>query len=279
MKPALNPTTIKQRLDLPTFIGIAAKAGFEGIEFSIDEAAAYAKQNSMAALRDLFHGKGIAPAQWMLPMPLMVPEPDFQQALSRLPSVLSVAQGLAADTAMIVLPFRTRIDPHQATRALASQIKRCAKVAADHGIRLALEFIGLRFETPGETDFIIDLRQTLDLVQEVDEKNVGVMLDCFHFYTGGSEIHDLREMSGDLLHMIHLDDAPPGDAKTLTDPMRVLPGKGVIGVAEMLKECVCIGYQGFASLELFGDELRQMDPLEAAKKGYEATMSVLPQNP
>lgn len=277
MKPALNPTTIKQGLDLPTFINIAAKAGFQGIEFSITDAAAYAQRGSMSALRDLFHGKGIAPAQWGLPMPFMVPEPDFQQALSRLPPVLEVAQGLEADTAMIVVPFRTRTNPHEATRTLAAQVKRCARVSADHGIRLALEFIGLRFETPGEVDFITDLRTTLDLVHEIDEKNVGVMLDCFHFYTGGSEIADLRSMTGDLLYMIHLDDAPPGEPKTLTDQMRVLPGKGVIGVAEMLRECACIGYQGFASLELFGDQLRQMDPLGAAKIGYQSVMSVLPQ--
>jgi len=278
MKPALNPTTIKQGLDLPTLIGIAAKAGFQGIEFSITEAAAYAARSSASALRDLFHGKGIAPVQWTLPMPFMVPEPDFDQALSRLPPVLAVAQGLEAETAMIVVPFRTRTNPHEATRTLAAQIKRCARVCADHGVRLALEFIGLRFETPGEVDFITDLRTTLDLVHEVDEKNVGVMLDCFHFYTGGSEIADLRAMRSDLLYMIHLDDAPPREPATLTDQMRVLPGSGVIGVAEMLKECQCIGYDGFVSLELFGDELRRMEPLEAARIGYQAVMSVIPQD-
>lgn len=276
MKPALNPVTLKPGLDLPTFIEISARAGFQGVEFSMDEAARYAEQKSVQALRDLFQRKGVSPAQWMFGAPFMAPDGEFEGALCRLAPTLSVAQQLEARTAMVVLPFRTALPIAQARATLIHQLKRSARLCADHGIRLALEFIGLRFQSPGETDFIIDLRQTLDLIHEIDEPNVGVMIDLFHFYTGGSEISDLRSMSGSLLYMIHLDDAPAGDPGTLTDSMRVLPGRGVIGVKDVLRECAQLGYKGFASLELFGEELRSMDPLEAARLGYEATMEVLP---
>jgi len=275
MKAALNPATLRPGLGLEEFLRVASEAGFKGVEFAIERADEYAKRNSVAALKQLFEGCGVAPAQWGLPVPFMRDEKEVDGAVQKLPRLCELAREIGADTAMIVVPFRTAQPIEQARDTLVRQVKKAARAAAPCGVRLALEFIGLRFESPGERDFIIDLRQTLDLINRIGEPNVGVMLDCFHFYTGGSEIADLRAMPGEKLYMIHIDDAPAGPVESLTDNMRVLPGQGVIGVAELLAECRRIGYDGFVSLELFGEELRAMEPLRAAVIGFEATQKVI----
>ena len=48
-------------------------------------------------------------------------------------------------------------------------------------------------------------------------------------------------------------------------------------VVEMLRICAGKGYEGWLSLELFGEELRAMDPAQAAEKGLDATERVMEQ--
>jgi sugar phosphate isomerase/epimerase len=275
MKPALNAVTLRPGLGLEEFVRVASEAGFKGVEFAIEGAGDYANSKSVAALKQLFESHDILPAQWGLPVPFMGEEGEVDSAIQGLPHLCQLAREIGADTAMIVVPFRTALPMEQARETLTRQIRKAARAVAPYGIRLALEFIGLRFQKPGERDFIIDLRQTLDLMNRIEEPNVGVMLDCFHFYTGGSQIADLRATPGEKLHMIHVDDAPAGPVDSMTDSMRVLPGQGIIGVAELLAECRRIGYDGFVSLELFSEEMSAMEPLEAAVIGFQATQQVI----
>jgi len=61
----------------------------------------------------------------------------------------------------------------------------------------------------------------------------------------------------------------------LTDAMRVLPGAGVIDLDGFLGTIAARGYDGPVSIELFSEELRALDPAEAARQAYEATAAAI----
>jgi 2-keto-myo-inositol isomerase len=103
----------------------------------------------------------------------------------------------------------------------------------------------------------------------MDDPRVGLVIDAFHFYAGGSRVEDLDGLAGDRLCIVHLDDAEPGDPATLTDAQRLWPGEGVIPLRPLLQRIEQIGYRGAYSLELFRPEYWVMDPAEVARQGLE----------
>lgn len=270
MKAALNPVTLSPDLCFPDFMRTAGQAGFEGIEFTMDDAAAYAEERGVEGLRGLFAEAGVGPAQWRLMLPLWNLGDDISEAMRKMPERCELAAQIGANTVMQVVPCRAP-EGREAMDELAAILRDAAQLVAGWDLRLALEFIGLNVGAAEAERLVVTLGDTLDLIERIGESNVGVMLDFYHFYVGGSTREQLEAMPGELLYMIHLDDAPPGPVEELKDPMRVLPGEGVIGVADLLALCAEKGYEGYVSLELFGEELRQMDPLEAASIGYAAT--------
>ncbi len=274
MKTALNPVTLSQDLGFADFARVASQAGFEGIEFSMDDAAAYAEEHGVDGLRGLFAEAGVGLAQWRLMLPLWDLGEDISEALDKTPERCELAAQIGANTVMQVVPCRAP-ERQAAMGELAAILRDAAQLVAGWDLRLALEFIGLNVGATEAEKLVVTLGDTLDLIERVGEPNVGVMLDFYHFYVGGSTREQLEAMPGELLYMIHLDDAPPGSVEELKDPMRVLPGEGVIGVADLLAVCAEKGYDGYVSLELFGEELRQMNPLEAAKMGYRATAATI----
>ena len=276
MKTALNPVTLSPDLGFADFARVAGQAGFEGIEFSMDDAAAYAQEHGVDGLRGLFLEAGVGPAQWRLMLPLGNLGDDISEALDKAPERCELAAQIGANTVMQVVPCRAP-EGQGAMGELAAILRDAAQLVAGWDLRLALEFIGLNVGGAEAEKLVVTLADTLDLIERVGEPNVGVMLDFYHFYVGGSTPEQLEVMPGELLYMIHIDDAPPGPVEELKDPMRVLPGEGVIGVAELLAVCAAKGYDGYVSLELFGEELRAMDPLDAAKMGYAATAATIRQ--
>jgi len=96
-----------------------------------------------------------------------------------------------------------------------------------------------------------------------------IVLDPFHIFRGGSPVEDIRLIPAERIAVFHFNDAP-GDIprEEQTDGHRVMPGDGVLPLAEELRMLKEMGYQGAVSLELFNEKLWQADPLEVAKEGY-----------
>ena len=54
--------------------------------------------------------------------------------------------------------------------------------------------------------------------------------------------------------MVHLNDAPPKPPRTIEDADRLLPGRGVIRLAELVATLRTAGYRGPWSLETFNPD-------------------------
>ncbi len=277
MKTCLNGTTIRQGLDLETFLGVAGKAGFEGVEFSITSVSKYAEENSLSSAKALFTKNNLQPANFGIPASLFATDEEFEADLKELPKYLKLAQELGCSVGMVVLPFRTEIPVEEMLSKIVEKLRKIADIANDYEIGVALEFIGLRFEAKGKEELLTNLEQTIELIKEIDKPNVGALIDSYHWFTGGSKLEDLDRISGDKLLFFHINDAPDKPVEELTDPMRVLPGRGVIDLVGLLKKVKSKDYEGFVSVELFSEELRKEEPLEAAKKSKMALDEVLKQ--
>jgi len=114
-------------------------------------------------------------------------------------------------------------------------LKEAGRMAADHGVTLALEPLN-RFET----DLVNTAAQVKRMVAEIDLPSVKIHLDTFHMHIEEQSIYDAIILAGsDLVYF----DASESDRGT--------PGSAQVdweGVARALKE---IGYQGDCVIESF----------------------------
>ncbi|MGA2820021.1 MAG: sugar phosphate isomerase/epimerase family protein [Anaerolineales bacterium] len=130
---------------------------------------------------------------------------------------------------------------------LAAILREAAELAAEHGIRLAIEPLN-RYEA----DLVNTAEQGLAFLDEIGHGSVGLLLDTFHANIEEKSWSEpfQRAMRADKLWHVHIG-----------DNNRLPPGQGMIDFAKVIAILGEIGYDGFLSAELLG----QPDPDTAAK--------------
>jgi sugar phosphate isomerase/epimerase len=143
------------------------------------------------------------------------------------------------------------------------------------GVRVGMEFLGvktLRLERPHV--FVQSMAETNQILEEAGAKHVGITLDSYHWYAAGDTLDTVRQTPGGRIVLLHVNDARDLPREQLMDQDRVLPGEGVIPLADWLRAIDATGFDGFIALEVLGPRLAGLDVEERARLG-EATIAPL----
>lgn len=271
MKLALNGATT-MKADLATDLRVAAAAGFDFLEIWAAKLQNYLHTHSAADLRKLFDESELEPLSINSIEHITFRSPaDYAAIKAECEELSSLAAALRCPY-IVVVPGRL---PEQAP-SLEEIINESVRVLTDlsaiaerHGIALAFEFLG-------QTDCSV---QTLDLANEIVRRvgrpDVGLVVDSFHFYAGGSTIDMIETLEPDSLFVFHINDAEDLPREQLQDSHRLLPGLGILPLAEMLQSFRRVGYDRVASVEIFRPEYWDRDPFELARDAKAATERVM----
>src|SRR6185295_11377699 len=122
---------------------------------------------------------------------------------------------------IVVVPGKAppgRLSSYEVIEESVRVLRELASIGERHGVALAFEFLGQR-------DCSV---QTLELASEivanVNRKNIGLVIDSFHFHTGGSTIKMIEALDPKRLFIFHINDAEDLPSERLTDAHRLLPG-------------------------------------------------------
>jgi 2-keto-myo-inositol isomerase len=152
-------------------------------------------------------------------------------------------------------------------------LNELADIAEKHNVSLAFEFLG-------QTDCSV---QTLDfckeIVEKVNRKNIGLVIDTFHFYAGDSSFEAIETLDPEKLFIFHINDAENLPKEKLTDAHRLYPGLGILPIKEIKERFDKIGYDRMVSIEIFRPEYWNADPFEVARLAKAATEKVLSLTP
>jgi sugar phosphate isomerase/epimerase len=155
--------------------------------------------------------------------------------------IFEIAQELGARSVNAPSAFAPKIEVSEVVSAFARLCER----AAAAGLRIDLEFL--------PWTIVPDLRTALQIVREADQANAGVMLDCWHFYRGGSEVDEIDGLSEDeiaRITSIQVNDAPampvpPGRTDRLTIAkamlLNVRDGVRVLGPTNFMRVAAAAG--------------------------------------
>ena len=131
-------------------------------------------------------------------------------------------------------------------RLLETALNSIIPVAADYGVRLALEPMFFKSHCPWT--FLNGIEDVLELISKYDPVDIGLALDLFHV---GSKYVALAALPGfiDYVALVQL-----GDRKLAGyfDGKRCQLGHGILPINDWLERLEEGGYQGFYEIETWG---------------------------
>jgi 2-keto-myo-inositol isomerase len=271
MKLSLNGATT-MKADLATDIRAAAAAGFDYVEIWAAKLRKFLQENSAMDLKALFAENGIKPLSINSIEHATLREPAaYVQIRAECQELSSIAETIGCPY-IVVVPGKLPpggLSSYEVIEESVGVLRELASIGERHGVALAFEFLG-------QQDCSV---QTLELAAEilakVNRRNVGLVLDAFHFHTGGSTIKMIDALDPKRLFIFHIDDAEDLPLDQLTDSHRLLPGLGILPLEEIIAAFKRIGYDANASVEIFRPEYWERDPFELAREAKAAVENVL----
>lgn len=241
MFTSLNPGAIGVSVDgLEQSLRLAAKHGFAGCHFSIVEA----HDLGVERTRDLAEAAGVRLSAFGFPLDFRGDEETFDKSLADLRDLAPPASGASGAASC--------------SRRTSGR-RRPARILADNGIRLGLEYVGPKTSRQGKAHaFVHTMNQMSELCEGVGD-NCGYLLDAWHWYTAREDALHLQRLSVEQVVDVHVNDAPDKPVEDQIDNQRCLPGEtGVIDIATFLGSLQAIGYDGPVMVEPFSQRVREM---------------------
>lgn len=271
MKLSFNGATT-MRADLETDIRAAAAAGFDYVEIWAAKLRKYLSDHSTGNLKKLFDDNGIKPLSINSIEHITFRDEAGYEAIKDQCRELSAIAAAIECPYIVVVPGKLPRGPVPAREIDGHTIivlSELCTIADEFGVSIAFEFLG-------EPDCSVRTVAAADgIVEIVGWHNLGIVIDSFHYYTGGSTIPMIEALDPKRLFIFHIDDAEDLPREKLTDAHRLLPGLGILPLKEIIAAFRKIGYDANASVELFRPEYWERDPFELTRDAKAAVESVL----
>ena len=258
-------------LSLQTEIATVARAGFTGLEFFIPKLNDYLAQSSVEDLAQLLATHGLAPVAMngIENINLRTPA-DFRAVKEETQRIAQVCGRLGCATIVVVpSPQPAGIAWPEVKADTVMALQALSEVAAPHGVGLGLEFLA-----PADCS-VRTLAQAEEIVAAAGRKNVGIVVDSYHFHVGGSTWESLAQADVRHILLVHVNDVEDLPRHSLTDACRLLPGEGVLPLSRLVRALRDKGYDGAYSLEVMRPSYRLRDPLEYASDAFQRTQNVV----
>jgi sugar phosphate isomerase/epimerase len=261
MYPSLNTGAIGVKASLQEGLNLAAKHGFRGYHFGIEEAHKIGVPHVVALTKE----KHVHLSAWNFPVEFRQDEVRYRGDLLELPKFAKTASELGVfRTSTWILPcsdertYRQNFDFH------VKRLKPAADILLHHGIRLGLEYVGPKtFWSSKRYTFIHTMAEMLELCDAVGP-NTGLLVDSFHWFTAKETVDDLKKLSTIQIVEAHINNAPKLPADEQQDLQRTLPDETkTINLNAYLQTLKAVGYDGPVMVEPFSKTLSKMSANDA----------------
>lgn len=269
MQLALNGATTLLS-PLTADLAAASSAGYAGLEIWLQKLNSYLEQGTLSDLRARLQASGLRPLTINSLERFNLNDPSGRvrtrveaERLCRLAAALGVE-------AVVVVPgpLPAGLDREEGLRRTVDDLRDLLPLADSYNVRLALEFLGFADCS------VRSLAEALAVTRTVHSARLGVVVDTFHFYIGGSDLADLRRLRPGELQVLHINDCEPGPLAEMTDDRRLYPGLGEIPLTEYIA-AIPAGVCQWVSVEIFRPEYWHRPASEVAAAALRHARHVL----
>ncbi len=190
---------------------------------------------------------------------------ELKRLLGSLRYVCDKAAALGCDVVMMPPgPVATG-----ATDSPRHRLATCADIAAEYGLRLALEF-------NSRHPIVNTLAAGLALVDAVNRKNCGLLLDTYHLQRSGGDATSFQDVPVDKIMSFQFSDVPAGPPPDMRVPIdRLPPGEGVVRFVPIFRVLMAMKYQGYLSYEAPNPQQWCRPAEVVAREGLERVRALL----
>jgi sugar phosphate isomerase/epimerase len=251
---------------LPEAIALAHRFGFESVAPDIGFLRSIS-ESQLSELRDGLKAKNLVWGAAGLSVDFRGGQASFEKGLTNLADeAAALRRAGASRIGTWISPAHKSLTYLANFKQHAARLREVGKVLGDQGVRLGLEYVGPKTSwTATRYPFIHTMAEMRELIAAINQANIGLVLDSWHWYTAHETEADLLALKGSDVICCDLNDAPAGIATDLQkDLVRELPcATGVIDLKTFLSALAKIGYDGPIRAEPFKAELRRMPAEEA----------------
>lgn len=196
---------------------------------------------------------------------------ELDDVLEETLDLIHLAGMLRARSLVVVTgPINNHITKH-ATRLVVESLKQLADEAADNDVTLSL--MPMRKVFCQDWTFLHGLDETLALIDRVNHPAVQLAFDIYHLWPEKGLLQRLPELVS-RIGVVQVSDASPAG---ISEYDRVLPGEGILPVAEILSGLIDAGYRGYVDYQIWSESLWQsvdQDWLQHCRQNFADVRSV-----
>ncbi len=242
--------------------------GWQGLGLVLADLVPVRDTIGFTGLRELVEAAGLLHAEVELVEDWWTTGVQKEEADRRRDLLLDAAVALGARQVKAGPPIATGpTDP----RELVPALRGLSRAAADRGVRVALE--PLPFST------VATVPLGARLVEEVDEPNLGLLVDAWHVFRAGTSLADLAAALGPgSVFGVELTDADPVVVGTLledTVDRRRYPGEGCFDLDGLVGVLTGTGFDGPWGVEILSAEHRARPVEEGLRAAHQAATALL----
>lgn len=271
MKICFNQATTMKNSTLESDLEYCEKSHYDLIEIRLDKLHDYLTRHTLGELRAFFDSHHIKPFAFnALEFINFRDKNGFEDIMRGLQFCCEAGQIIGCSRVVIVPTFDVG---DKTITEIREETVRVINIMADYaepfGVKLAFEFVGY------PNCSVNTFGQAYDIIKTVNRKNVGVVLDCFHFHAMGSRFEDLEAADAEKIFILHLDDSEDLPVGAARDNNRLMPGEGAIDLPRILTILKKLGYDSMISIELFRPEYWDWPDEENIQICYDKTRATI----
>ena len=252
---ALEPT------DLFTSIEVAEAAGYDVLELRVNMVVPFLDQgHTVEELAAKFESVSLRPHVLSAIENIDLPVGPERKGLTDLyRRMCEVAQAIGCPSVQVVsgatfdgLPWPT------IRKETARGLREMADIGAEYGITVVYEQIAWM---P-----VRSLEQALEVIEEADRPNVGILVDTFQIFAGGGELETISNLDPAMIPTVHLADTGPRRLDAWSDDDRyAMPGDGIVPLRKLMRAILDTGYDGAITDEIYSGRYTSWSRLRIAK--------------
>jgi len=256
---SLNASTIRPT-PLLEKVRVAGEVGYSGIELWHNEIDEYlATGGTLVELRSALDDQGLA-------VPTTIYLGGWFDATDEYyPTVLRECQRRMMQAAQLGAPYVIAGPPAGLADSARGARRYCEllELGTEVGVLPAMEFLGF-------VEQLNTIEDALDVMERSGHPRATTVLDPFHIFRGGGSLESIAKLAPNQIAISHFNDVASEPTRSeQCDSDRVMPGDGVFDLHRYLTLLREIEYEGWLSLELFREDLWQLDPTEVARVGLQ----------
>jgi sugar phosphate isomerase/epimerase len=251
-------------------IKIADRAGFEGFDFQEKDLDGYViiKKKDIKDLVNLFSSLKIKPF-------CFTADEEYEKEIKNvIPlfealEILGLKVAIKPEIGRPVVPSIEKVWSYK--KCFKNAVKRnrqLAEIAKRYGIKIAFEFTG-------GSNFINCIERTKEVVKAVNHENFGYGLDTYHTYKANDKLEEYEEISGDYIFSVHFINVLDIPQNRISDFDRDYCLEGKLNLIPFLRLLERKGYNGYLTIELFGEKDWEQDPLKIANLAHKSLVDII----